>query len=57
MWDIFPDPPDPPFGREEDEPYEDSGDREPRKPKYPPRSGGAEVEVPKEEEVLCSALG
>jgi hypothetical protein len=47
--------PDPP--RDEDEPYEDSGDREPRKPKHPPRSGGAEVEIPKEEEVLCSALG
>lgn len=44
--------PDPP--RDEDYPYEDTGDREPRKPKHPPREGGAAVEIPKEEELsLC----
>lgn len=52
MWDIPTDPPAP-FGGE-DEPYEDSGDREPRKPKHPPREGGAAVEIPKEEELICA---
>jgi len=32
--------------------YDASGDREPRKPKTPDKFGGAELELPKEEEVI-----
>jgi hypothetical protein len=36
----------------DDERYEDIGSREPRKPKTPDKSGGAEAKIPEEELTL-----